>query len=77
MGRVQTPTLGFIVEKELERDNHVPKEYHSVSVPSNGIEMNVRFHESDDPDVIRWMMMENIIQIEPQILDSRNKLLNR
>ena len=50
MGRVQTPTLGFIVEKELERDNHVPKEYHSVSVPSNGIEMNVRFHESDNPD---------------------------
>ena len=50
MGRVQTPTLGFIVEKELERDNHVPKEYHSVSVPSNGIEMKVRFHESDDPD---------------------------
>ena len=50
MGRVQTPTLGFIVEKELERDNHVPKEYHSVSVPSNGIEMNVRFHESEDPD---------------------------
>ena len=53
MGRVQTPTLGFIVEKELERDNHVPKKYHSVSVPSNGIEMNVRFHESDDPDA--WL----------------------
>ena len=53
MGRVQTPTLGFIVEKELERDNHVPKEYHSVSVPSNGIEMNVRFHESDDPNA--WL----------------------
>ena len=53
MGRVQTPTLGFIVEKELERENHVPKEYHSVSVPSNGIEMNVRFHESDDPDA--WL----------------------
>ena len=53
MGRVQTPTLGFIVEKELERDNHVPKEYHSVSVPSNGIDMNVRFHESDDPDA--WL----------------------
>ena len=48
MGRVQTPTLGFIVEKELERESHVPKEYHSVSVPSNGIELNARFHESDD-----------------------------
>ena len=50
MGRVQTPTLGFIVEKELERDSHVPKEYHSVSVLSNEVEMNVRFHESGDPD---------------------------
>jgi len=50
MGRVQTPTLGFIVEREIERDSHVPKEYNSVSAISNGIELNVRFHESEDPD---------------------------
>ena len=50
MGRVQTPTLGFIVERELEREAHVPKEYNSVSVFSNGIELKGRFHESDDPN---------------------------
>jgi DNA topoisomerase-1 len=50
MGRVQTPTLGYIVDRELEREAHVPKEYNSVSVFSNGIELKVRFHESDDPD---------------------------
>ena len=48
MGRVQTPTLGFIVERELERDAHVPIEYHSVHVESDGVRFNVRFHEKDD-----------------------------
>jgi|TARA_B110000263_G_scaffold250066_1_gene270244 DNA topoisomerase-1 len=48
MGRVQTPTLGYIVERELEREAHVPKEYNSVSAFSNDIELKVRFHESDD-----------------------------
>jgi DNA topoisomerase-1 len=50
MGRVQTPTLGFIVERELERESHVPIEYHSVSAISNGIELKVRFHDNDDKD---------------------------
>ena len=50
MGRVQTPTLGYIVEKEIERDAHIPKEYNSVGVPSNGVELKVRFHESSDDD---------------------------
>ena len=53
MGRVQTPTLGYIVEREIERDSHVPKEYNSVTAISNGIELNVRFHESDDPEA--WL----------------------
>jgi len=48
MGRVQTPTLGFIVERELERDAHVPIPYHSVKVDSNGVSFKVRFHEKDD-----------------------------
>jgi DNA topoisomerase-1 len=48
MGRVQTPTLGYIVEKEIEREAHVPKEYNSVSVQSNDVELRVRFHESND-----------------------------
>ena len=50
MGRVQTPTLGYIVEREHEREAHVPKEYNSVNVLSNGIDCSVRFHESNDPD---------------------------
>ncbi|MEC7708203.1 MAG: type IA DNA topoisomerase, partial [Candidatus Thermoplasmatota archaeon] len=50
MGRVQTPTLGYIVEKEIEREAHVPKEYNSVSALSNGVELKVRFHESNDSE---------------------------
>ncbi|MFL2973056.1 MAG: type IA DNA topoisomerase [Candidatus Thalassarchaeaceae archaeon] len=53
MGRVQTPTLGFIVEKEIEREAHVPKEYNSVEAVSNGVDLKVRFHESNDPEA--WM----------------------
>ena len=48
MGRVQTPTLGFIVERELERDVHVPIPYHSIKVDSNGVTFKVRFHEKND-----------------------------
>ncbi len=48
MGRVQTPTLGFIVERELERDAHVPIPYHSIKVDSNVVSFKVRFHEKDD-----------------------------
>ncbi len=50
MGRVQTPTLGYIVDKELEREAHVPKEYNTVSGITNGVEIKVRFHESKDPE---------------------------
>ena len=50
MGRVQTPTLGFIIERELERDAHVPIPYHSVNVESNGVSFKVRFHEKDDDE---------------------------
>ena len=53
MGRVQTPTLGFIVDRELEREAHVPIEFHSVVAQSNGVEMKVRFHEPDDNDAWR------------------------
>ena len=50
MGRVQTPTLGYIVDKELEREAHVPKEYNTVSGITNNVEIKVRFHESNDPE---------------------------
>ena len=48
MGRVQTPTLGFIVEREMEREAHVPIEYHSVHADCHDVRFNVRFHEKDD-----------------------------
>ncbi len=50
MGRVQTPTLGYIVDKELEREAHVPKEYNTVSGIAYDVEIKVRFHESNDPE---------------------------
>jgi len=50
MGRVQTPTLGFIVEREFEREAHVPIEYHSVHADSHGVRFNVRFHEKNESD---------------------------
>ena len=50
MGRVQTPTLGFIVERELEREAHVPIEYHSVHADIHGVRFNVRFHEKDEEE---------------------------
>ena len=50
MGRVQTPALGFVVDRELEREAHVPKEYHSVSVDSNGVNLKVKFHEKTDSE---------------------------
>ena len=53
MGRVQTPTLGFIVEREILRDQHVPISYYSVNFDSNDINFKIRFHEKDDPEA--WL----------------------
>lgn len=53
MGRVQTPTLGFVVEKELEREAFVPTPYFEVRARAQAQELRVRFHESGDPD--RWV----------------------
>jgi len=53
MGRVQTPTLGFIVERELERDAFVPQPYFAVSADVQGVRFNVRFHEKDD--ALAWV----------------------
>jgi DNA topoisomerase I len=49
MGRVQTPTLGFVVERELERDAHVPIPYFEGRARLQGVELAVRFHDRDDP----------------------------
>ena len=53
MGRVQTPTLGFIVERELEREAHVPVRYFEVSAATSVTDWRVRFHEKSDPDA--WL----------------------
>lgn len=50
MGRVQTPTLGFIVERELLREKHVPINYHSVNFNSDNVNFKIRFHEKNDPE---------------------------
>jgi DNA topoisomerase IA len=51
MGRVQTPTLGFVVERELEREAHVPIPYFEVRARASEQEFRVRFHEPADPDM--------------------------
>ncbi len=53
MGRVQTPTLGFIIERELMREKHVPIMYNSVNFNSDGVNFKIRFHEKNDPNA--WM----------------------
>ena len=50
MGRVQTPTLGFLVERELEREAHVPVRYFEVSAKTELADFAVRFHEKTDPE---------------------------
>ena len=50
MGRVQTPTLGFIVDKELEREAFVPQPYFAVHADAGGLRWNARFHDKDDAE---------------------------
>ena len=53
MGRVQTPTLGFIVDKEIERENFVPQPYFSVHAEAGSLRWNARFHEKSETGA--WM----------------------
>lgn len=53
MGRVQTPTLGFVVERELEREAFVPTPYFEVRARAETVDLQVRFHERGDPDIWR------------------------
>jgi DNA topoisomerase-1 len=48
MGRVQTPTLGFVVEREKTIQAFVPTPYWAVQAFASGIDFRVRFHEKDD-----------------------------
>ena len=51
--RVQTPTLGFIVERELLREKHVPINFHSVNFSSDNVNFKIRFHEKNDSEA--WL----------------------
>ncbi len=53
MGRVQTPTLGFVVERELEREAHVPIPFFEVSARTGLADWKVRFHEPSAPEAWR------------------------
>jgi DNA topoisomerase I len=53
MGRVQTPTLGFVVDRELEREAHVPIPYFEVQARAAAVTFSVRFHEPNEPDAWR------------------------
>jgi DNA topoisomerase I len=53
MGRVQTPTLGFVVDRELEREAHEPIPYFEVRALAGGVELAVRFHDPDEDDAWR------------------------
>jgi DNA topoisomerase I len=53
MGRVQTPTLGFVVDRELEREAHVPIRYFEVHARAASVQFDVRFAEPSDDDVWR------------------------
>ena len=50
MGRVQTPTLGILVDRELERMAFTPQPFYAVTVDSKNFQFKVRFHEKDDPE---------------------------
>ena len=49
MGRVQTPTLGFVVNREKEIQKFVPTPYWAVQALASSIDFRVRFHDRDDP----------------------------
>jgi DNA topoisomerase-1 len=57
MGRVQTPTLGFVVERELEREAHVPVRYFEVLAGTALTDWRVRFHEKSDAQA--WVDEKN------------------
>ena len=49
MGRVQTPALAFVVNKEKDIQKFVATPYWAVQALASGIDFRVRFHDRDDP----------------------------
>ncbi len=48
LGRVQTPTCGFIVDRELEREAFVPVPYFSAHAFASNLKFTVKFHDKGD-----------------------------
>ncbi|RZD38837.1 MAG: type I DNA topoisomerase [Methanobacteriota archaeon] len=48
MGRVQTPALAFVVNKEKDIQKFVATPYWAVQALASGIDFRVRFHDKDD-----------------------------
>jgi len=53
MGRVQTPTLGFVVDREKAITSFVPTPYWAVQAFASGVDFRVRFHDKDDSSAWR------------------------
>jgi DNA topoisomerase IA len=74
MGRVQTPTLGFVVEREKAIQAFVPTPYWAVQAFASGIDFRVRFHEKDDP--LAWRDEKGSTHTGPMIRLWQIKLMS-
>ena len=53
MGRVQTPTLGFVVKKEHEIANFISTPFWALQATAQAIDFRAKFHEKNDDDAWR------------------------
>ena len=53
MGRVQTPTLGFVVKREHEISNFISTPYWALQATAQRIDFRAKFHEKNDEDAWR------------------------
>ena len=71
MGRVQTPTLAFVVDREKKIQDFISTPYWAVQAFASGVDFRIRFHERDDPLV--WKDEKGKIDIhrtnDPKLAD--------
>ena len=53
MGRVQTPTLGFVVKREHEISNFISTPYWALQATAQRIDFRAKFHDKNDEDAWR------------------------
>ena len=53
MGRVQTPTLGFVVKREHEISNFISTPYWALQATAQKIDFRAKFHDKNDEDAWR------------------------